>query len=250
MTKNLLNEKNSRFFKTYYKSIKKRIVGGIVFQRIKLRGKGALCFPESSIAHRYCVGKGLEIGGSAHNPFGLDTLNVDFTDSMETKFKVDEVRLCGTALPVDVVASGDDIPLPDESQDFVVSSHVIEHFTDPIKALIEWDRLVRPEGIIFIIAPHKDRTFDRRRHCTQLGHLIEDYIKQSTEPHHGNTSGHNHCWTTETFIELIEYVMENLGVQWEVAEVQDVDDKVGNGFTVVIRKTGTRNLEKVAVQPK
>jgi hypothetical protein len=33
-------------------------------------------------------------------------------------------------------------------------------------------------------------------------------------------------------------------MQWKIAKVQDTDDKVGNGFTVVIRKTGTRKSDK------
>jgi len=196
-------------------------------------------FPESVLAHKYCIGNGLEIGGSAHNPFGLNTLNVDFTDSMDTEFKKEEVRLCGKALKVDIVANGDDIPLPDESQDFVVSSHVIEHFHDPIKALIEWDRLVKPGGTIFMIVPHKERTFDKERDCTPLEHVISDFKNRNTKSH-GYPSGHDHCWVTDTFVELIKYMIENLGMQWEIVEVQDTDDKVGNGFTVVIRKIKTR----------
>ena len=98
--------------------------------------KKRILFPESALAHKYCIGKGLEIGGSAHNPFGLNTLNVDHSDSMETLSKKNEISFCGKALEVDIVADGDDIPLPDESQDFIVNSHVIEHFTNPIKALI------------------------------------------------------------------------------------------------------------------
>lgn len=191
--------------------------------------------PESALAHKYCVGKGLEIGGSAANPFGLNTLNVDLTDSMNTVFKKEEVRLCGKALKVDIVANGDDIPLPDESQDFIVSSHVIEHFPNPIKALIEWDRLVRTGGIIFMIVPHKERTFDKGKENTTLEHLIEDFKNNSTKPH-PNPNGHDHCWLTGTFVELIEYMIRELGMKWEIAEVQDVDDKIGDGFTVVIWK--------------
>lgn len=199
--------------------------------------------PESALAHKYCVGKGLEIGGAAHNPFGLNTLNVDFTDSMDTVFKKEEIRLCGKALKVDIVANGDDIPLPDKSQDFIVSSHVIEHFTNPIKALIEWDRLVKPGGIIFMIVPHKERTFDKQRENTPLEHLIEDFEKGNTLPHDAY-GGHNHCWVTEKFVELIGYMIQDLRMKWEILEVQDVDDKVGNGFTVVIRKIRTRELLK------
>jgi len=198
-------------------------------------------FPESALAHKYCVGKGLEIGGSAHNPFGLNTLNVDFTDSMDTVFKKEEIRICGKALKVDIVASGDNIPLPDESQDFIVSSHVIEHSPNPIKALIEWDRLVKPSGIIFMIVPHKERTFDKERENTPLEHLIEDFKNNNIKPH-PDCNSHDHCWITETFVELINYMIEELHMKWEMVEVQDIDDKVGNGFTLVIRKIGTRDV--------
>lgn len=207
----------------------------------KTENKQVYPFPESALAHKYCVGKGLEIGGSAHNPFGLNTLNVDFTDSMETKFKKEEIRLCGKALKVDIVASGDNIPLPDESQDFIVSSHVIEHFPNPIKALIEWDRLVKPGGIIFMIVPHKERTFDKGKEKTPLEHLIEDFKNNNTKPH-AYPNGHDHCWVTESFVEMINYIIQELYMKWEIVEVQDVDDKVGNGFTVVIRKMGSREF--------
>lgn len=201
--------------------------------------KQTLLFPESALAHNYCIGKGLEIGGSAHNPFGLNTLNVDRSDSMDTISKKNEIRFCGKALKVDIVANGDEIPLPDKSQDFIVSSHVIEHFTNPIKALIEWDRLVKPGGVIFIIVPHKERTFEKEKRCVSLEHLMEDYQNNNTQPH-GKKYEHEHCWITETFVELIGYMIEKMHMKWEIAQVQDVDDKVGNGFTVVIRKTQDR----------
>ncbi len=201
----------------------------------KSQQKQPFPFPESALAHKYCIGKGLEIGGSAHNPFGLDTLNLDFTDSMDTEFKKEEIGLCGKALGVDIVANGDDIPFPDESQDYVVSSHVIEHFPNPIKALMEWDRLVKGGGIIFMIVPHKERTFDKGKDCTSLEHLVEDFRNNNTQLH-GDPNGHDHCWVTETFVELIKYMIEELHMNWEIADVQDVDDKVGNGFTVVVRK--------------
>ena len=37
-------------------------------------------FKESALAHRLLDGlEGIEIGGSAHNPFGLKTRNVDYS---------------------------------------------------------------------------------------------------------------------------------------------------------------------------
>jgi ubiquinone/menaquinone biosynthesis C-methylase UbiE len=192
----------------------------------------------SRAARRYCVGTGLEIGGSAHNPFRLKSLNVDLTDSLETVFKQAEIAKCGRALPVDIVAPGDDLPVPDASQDFVVSSHVLEHFTDPVKALLEWNRVVKPGGVIFMIVPHKDRTFDKVRPRTTLEHLIRDHDAEVSEPH-GDPNGHHHVWITEDIVELVDWMKDRFALPWQILEVQDRDDKVGNGFTVVIRKCAT-----------
>ncbi len=189
-----------------------------------------MVFPESALAHRYLDGlSGIEIGGSAHNPFGLDTVNVDYTSDLETVFKKAEREMCGKALPVDLVAPGDELPLENHSVDFVISSHVLEHFPDPIKALKEWWRVIRPGGYIFAIIPHKERTFDKDRSRTPLAELIHRH--QTGE---GPDPGLGHCsvWITEDVIELARY----LG--YPVRAVQDTDDKAGNGFAVLLEKPG------------
>jgi glycosyltransferase involved in cell wall biosynthesis len=185
-------------------------------------------FKESWLAHKLLDGlDGIEIGGAAHSPFGLKTRNVDMTDRMDTVFKKYEIECCGEALPVDIVAPGDDLPFEDSSLDFVISAHVIEHFPDPIKALKEWHRVVRPDGFLYVIAPNKDRIFDKDRDRTTLGELIERHTtgKCNIDP----DKEHCSCWLTEDFVELINWL------HWPIVAVQDVDDKVGNGFTVVIR---------------
>lgn len=187
-----------------------------------------LKFKESLLAHKLLDGlQGIEIGGSAHNPFGLKTRNVDFTNRMDTVFKQAERDMCGDALPVDIVAPGDNLPLEDSSVDFVISSHVIEHFPDPIKALKEWHRVVRPGGFIFVVAPNKNRIFDKDRDRTTLAELIERHATGKC-PYNPDAE---HCsfWITEDFVELVNWL------KWPIVAVQDVDDKVGNGFTVVIQ---------------
>ncbi len=134
--------------------------------------------------------------------------------------------MCGAALPVDIVSPGDQLPMGESSVDFVLSSHVIEHFPDPIKALREWHRVVKPGGYLYITAPHKERTFDKERPRTTLAELIE---RHTTGKQPDPSAAHCSVWITEDFIELIRW----LG--WTIREVQDVDDKVGNGFTVVIQ---------------
>lgn len=185
-------------------------------------------FPESKLAHKLLDGLvGLEIGGSAHNAFGLNSRNVDYTSDMETYCKLSEKELCGEALAVDIVAQGDKLPVLDNSQDFVISSHVLEHFIDPIKALKEWYRVVRKGGYIFMIVPHKDRTSDKDKERTSLKNLIDRHhcLGLKLEDHYG----HHSFWITEDILELMQYL------KWEVVTFQNVDDKAGNGFTVVVK---------------
>lgn len=211
----------------YVTKVKKYIPRGVFLAYNDLKQLLHIKFPESALAHQYLDGlKGLEIGGSYHNPFGLDTQNVDYTE--ENYYKHLEEKFVGKALPVDIIAPGDDIPLPDASQDFVISAHVIEHFPDPIKALKEWYRLIRPGGYIFMIVPHKERTFDKDEPRTTLQELIDRHEgKIVPKP---NKNDHHSVWVAEDMVELISY----LG--WNIVEIQDRDDKVGNGFAIIVQK--------------
>uniref|UniRef100_A0A915EP80 Methyltransferase type 11 domain-containing protein n=1 Tax=Ditylenchus dipsaci TaxID=166011 RepID=A0A915EP80_9BILA len=99
--------------------------------------------------------KGIEIGGSAANPFGLNVLNVDLSDDNKV-YKEYQILHAGKFTKVDTVASGDKLPFSDASQGFVISSHIIEHFYDPIKAIKNGLRVVQPGGYVYIIAPTRE----------------------------------------------------------------------------------------------
>jgi SAM-dependent methyltransferase len=60
-----------------------------------------------------------------------------------------------------------------ESYDFVASSNVIEHLSNPLLSLLEMKRVICSGGMIITIAPHKDITFDHRRPVTRIKSLIE-----------------------------------------------------------------------------
>lgn len=203
-------------------------------------------FKESAVAHKYLDGlKGIEIGGSAHNSFGLDTKNVDYTDSMITVFKNAEIKLCGEALPVDIISEGDELPLEDESVDFVISSHTIEHFFDPVKAIKEWLRVIKPGGYIFTICPHQGADPLETRPRTKLEELLKRHSGEmkreevNMKTNHDKSvingmpfddRGHWTIWELEDALELCKYF------NWKVVESLNNDDKVGNGFCFIIKK--------------
>lgn len=61
--------------------------------------------------------------------------------------------------------------------DFLLSSHTIEHTANPLQALKEWKRILKKNGILVLILPHKDGTFDHRRPVTPLAHLVADFYQ-------------------------------------------------------------------------
>ena len=187
----------------------------------------------SKIVNKYLYGlKGIEIGGASHADFGIDAINIDILDRKNSNININnsyQIQICGYFKEVNLISKGDDLPFKDNTVDFVFTSHVIEHFYDPIKALKEWYRVIKKGGYIFIIAPHKERTLDKDRERTTLKELIDRHqgILQADNQSSGT---HHSVWITEDFLELCEYLHLN------VIEYQDIDDAVGNGFTIVIKK--------------
>ena len=69
----------------------------------------------------------------------------------------------------------------DESYDFLLSSHNLEHFANPVKALYEWKRVIRHGGGLILLLPNYQRTFDHRRTPTPVDHMFEDFARQTPE---------------------------------------------------------------------
>jgi SAM-dependent methyltransferase len=199
-----------------------------------------IIFPESKNAHFWLDGlkDGIEIGGSAHNPFGLKGCrNVDYTDDITTESKLAEIKMCGRALPVDVVDDGSTLAtFADNSLDYIVSSHVVEHLPDLHGALERWCEVVRDGGFIYMIVPHPWACeADKYRPLTTNEHCWSDRINKMTvethpcDPGHG-PRGHYHVFTPESFQEIIANSLVSALVPMEMLER---DDKCGNGHAHV-----------------
>jgi hypothetical protein len=63
----------------------------------------------------------------------------------------------------------------DSSYEALLASHCLEHVANPLRALEEWKRVLVEDGILLLILPHKDGTFDWHRPVTSLNHMIQDY---------------------------------------------------------------------------
>lgn len=188
-----------------------------------------MIFPPSKLALTYLKGlKGVEIGGSAHNDYGLDTINVDYTDEF-TVYKQEEVNMCGEYRKVDVVADAAKLPFEDKSFDFVISSHMLEHHYDPIAVVLEWSRVAKK--YLFITVPRKDLTFDKDKEVTPLSHLQDRYIGWRKKPDEAPADDHWTIWDEDAFRSFCEYMC--VLMQAKIHTFQSPDDKVGNGMTVM-----------------
>jgi ubiquinone/menaquinone biosynthesis C-methylase UbiE len=160
---------------------------------------------------------------------------VDFTDA-PTIWTEEQIKLCGEAQRVDVVADAGALPFADGSQGFVLTSHMLEHAFDPISMLLEWDRVVRVGGMIFCIVPKRDALpEDAAKPMTEISELVARHEGKIPTPEHDD---HRH-WTIGDawrWREFLDWIVENTSVNWELCEFNETDTKVGNGIEFVIRK--------------
>jgi ubiquinone/menaquinone biosynthesis C-methylase UbiE/uncharacterized protein YbaR (Trm112 family) len=225
--------------------------------------------PEPDIVARYVRGEGIEIG-ALHKPIGAPpnakVLRVDRLDreGLLRHYPEIEPHLIGEP---DVRAEAADLsPFGDRSLDFVIGRHVLEHLPDPIGALAEWWRVLRPGGAVYLIVPDRRFIFDQHRPPTSLFHLVENFAARAREiePEHyrewvtlvENVHGeeararraeelrarqysiHAHVFEAPQIAGLVEWSRKNLGTPWAV----EVFLLYGGGLYLVIRKPAERPI--------
>lgn len=160
--------------------------------------------------------------------------------------------MCGAYVDIDIDAEADDLPLENNSQDYVITSHVVEHLPNLIKAFLEWDRVLKEGGYIYIIFPKRNALeADRNRDVTPLTLFIGAYEERwnvntvpsdYTEKIPGGRRGHYWVFTLQSMIELVSYMNIRDMVHWKLLEARETDLKVGNGHCVVFQKVKRNDL--------
>ncbi len=139
---------------------------------------------------------GLEIGGPSsifkskgvfpiYNDAGnLDNCNYSGSTMWEGTIKEGANFIFNNLKPAGkqyICESTDLSQIADSTYDFIISSHMLEHTANPIKALKEWVRVLKNQGSLLLILPDGNKTFDNKRHVTTINHLIDDYNKNTGE---------------------------------------------------------------------
>jgi SAM-dependent methyltransferase len=97
---------------------------------------------DPNFARRYFVGSGVDIGGKP-DPLGLYAELFPLMGEVRTWDLED-----GDAQFMESV--------PDNTFDFVHSSHCLEHLHDPVQSLQNWLRVIKPGGYVVVMVPDED----------------------------------------------------------------------------------------------
>lgn len=133
-----------------------------------------------NVAGLYLEGEGIEIG-ALHSPLVVrPPVRVRYVDRMS----VADLRRQypepndSPLVEADIIDDGERLTkVADASQDFVISSHFLEHCQDTIGAVKSMLRVLKPGGIAYVAVPDKRYTFDRLRPVTPFEHLLRDHVE-------------------------------------------------------------------------
>jgi SAM-dependent methyltransferase len=133
----------------------------------------------NEIARRSLSGSGVEIGAQhvptkvAPKKTSMEYVDRLTADDLATQFGLPRESLVDVTHLID---GGSLAVYPDGSKDFLIANHVLEHFDDPVAALIEWLRILAPGGRLFITLPNfRNNMFDFRRRPPTKAHFQRDF---------------------------------------------------------------------------
>jgi len=187
-------------------------------------------------------GLGAEIG---HGVSPMVKNNVVYVDPNEVSYN-------GNAICAHIKGRMEKLPFNDNSLSFVAMGDVLEHITNPIKGLKECARILKNKGILFILVPDKNKTFDTKRPITKLEHCIEDFkndVAYNDDTHWAewvelvmaeqdmervndkerqikNGWLHHHVWDMDAVKDLVTYVLPTSKVLVLEKDLDRDNDKV------------------------
>ncbi|MCA1808365.1 MAG: methyltransferase domain-containing protein, partial [Lentisphaerae bacterium] len=192
---------------------------------------------------------GLEIG-ALHNPLPVSPgTHVKYVDRMSVaelrrqypEFNNQKLKLTEP----DIIDDGETLAtIPDDSQDFLIANHFLEHCQNPMLALQNMLRVLRPQGVLYLAVPDMRASFDRNRPVTPLLHLERDYregpewsrrpafeeyvrlVDKIIDPEKArrqvedylniNYSIHYHAWTETEIMEILVYLRRKLNLEFTI----------------------------------
>lgn len=210
--------------------------------------------------YQLCTGNGVEIGPGLNPQIkSSDKVNVKYIeqatpDEWEKLYGIDAKKNVDPKLWNDyVIGNANCIPVESNSQDFIFSSHLVEHLANPLGHLEYWGTLLKKGGVIVAIIPDKSGCKDYVFEESSFEEIEEEYKSHSTEPTlahyqrwsqyrmpHSNAldlmeagrSIHVHFYTPNSMQEILKKMSKNIGF----SDYSIISEHNHKDFFVILRK--------------
>ncbi len=203
------------------------------------------------LARTHLMGSGIEVG-ALHNPLPVSRhTRVQYVDRLSRADLLKQYPELAHQKIVDpaIIDDGEQLALiQNESLDFIIANHFIEHCQNPIATLTNFFSRLKPGGVVYLAVPDKRFTFDRQRDSTSLAHLQNDFLdggSNSREAHYldfakysllkgsasdedvailarqlmgKNYSIHFHVWAQDEFVDFLHWFKAYHLPQMEILE--------------------------------
>jgi predicted SAM-dependent methyltransferase len=211
-------------------------------------------------------GEGIEIG-ALHHPLpvsaGVKVRYVDYK-TREQNIKNHPELDASKIVETDFVCNGELLEIiPDESQDFVIANHMVEHCINPLGTIQQFVRVLRPGGHIFISLPDKRYTFDVLRPISPFSNPADDYRtdrkkepletylefcrcaqdEDGHEAYEKQTNIHFHAWTQGEIIELFVEARRTFNMPLEI----ELAARNGIEFIILLRKEIPESYDRAGI---
>lgn len=220
----------------------------------------------------YIQGDGIEVG-ALHNSFditGLPITSIRYVDRLpEKELRAQYPELKEDAfVSIDVIDDGQVLgTIANESLDFIIANHFIEHCDNPLGTFENWCAKLRPSGVMFMAVPDQQKGWDERREVTPLAHMVEDYRSNAGQRKERNYqhfkdwtelvgnihdeahvswlididySIHFHVFTFDSFRALLGYAQQEMALPFELVDAV-APSKSSWESVFVLRKTGVHS---------
>lgn len=222
---------------------------------------GKARYARSLLMQKYCKGHGAEIGAGVQPVLVPRGSKTTYIDAVPADFWRKRPQWADQeVLQAEIIDEGSTLAtVKDETFDYLVAAHVLEHIEDPILALKNWVRVVKPGGHIVIAVPDMRLCGEEHRELSTVDHLQKDHDEGpqvSAEYHYrehglnlGEHSGekraeyikehermiHYHTFTLTSLVRLLSAVE---GIGFEIVEAcLNVNEDIA-----VLRKTASTVL--------
>jgi len=215
----------------------------------------------AQIAQKFIAGSGIEIG-ALHNPLPLGSeVRVKYVDRLpNARLREHYPELKDRVfVEPDMIDDGEILSsIQDNSMDFIIANHMLEHCENPLGTIRHHLRKIRLGGTLYYAIPEKTQGFDAARGITSFIHLVEDdlwgpevsrlrhfwewvtFVTQARDLQEAaaqvegmkkrNHSIHFHVWDERSFREFVKGAQGYLHHPFHVAYLERNDTEVVTVF--------------------